>query len=60
MKVKKYWEEYADWKTKAQWEKLGKVVIDETKGVDMYPTQSHCIWQQWYKYFGPENVRDKE
>ena len=59
MKVKNQHSEYKDWKTKAQWQKLGKVVIDENKFEEMWPTQAHCQYgAKFYKYYGPDNVRD--
>lgn len=60
MEVKKCHKEYEDWKTASQWKKLGKVVIDENKFKEMYPTQNHCSYHKWFKYYSPDNVRDAD
>lgn len=59
MKVKSYYPEFSEWKTKAQWKKLGFVVIDENKYEEMWPTQAHCQYRtKFFKYYGPDNVRN--
>ncbi|MBO7732574.1 MAG: hypothetical protein J6S67_08470 [Methanobrevibacter sp.] len=58
MKVKKYYPEYEEWKTEAQWKKLGYEVIDKSKYEEMWPTQSHCQYRtKFFKYYGPDNVK---
>ena len=58
MKVKKYYPEYEEWKTEAQWKKLGYEVIDKSRYEEMCPTQSHCQYRtKFFKYYGPDNVK---